>query len=66
MLTTKIKEIRKPPSVNRTSVLKRVKYEDYQIWRLLPSTQAHVDYLRELKESNEYEKLLWLKGPAMR
>lgn len=67
MLATKLDGIRKPSTaVNRTAALKRVKYDDYQIWRMLPSTQAHVDYLRELKESNDYEKLLWLKGPAMR
>lgn len=66
MLATKLASGTRKPSINVTSVPRRVKYEDYQIWRLMPSTQAHVEYLREVKETNEYSKLLWLKGPAMR
>lgn len=55
-----------PSTMNRTSVLKRVKYDDYQIWRIMPSTQAQLEFLREYKESDEYENVLWLKGPSMR
>lgn len=66
MLATKLGSATRKPSMNVTAAPKRVKYDDYQIWRLMPSTQAHVEYLREVKETNEYAKLLWLKGPAMR
>lgn len=53
-------------TVNRTNVLRRVKYDDYQIWRIIPSTQAQLEFLREYKNSDENENVLWLKGPAMR
>lgn len=54
------------PNLNQTYVPKRAKYDNYQIWRVLPSTQAHLDYLVEYKESDDEEKVHWLKGPAMR
>lgn len=53
-------------TMNRTHVLKRVKYDDYQIWRIVPSTQAQLEFLREYKESDESENVMWLKGPSMR
>ncbi|XP_031627143.1 uncharacterized protein LOC116343295 isoform X2 [Contarinia nasturtii] len=53
-------------SMNRTNVLRRVKYDDYQIWRVTPSTQAHLEFLRESKDTGEFENVRWLKGPAMR
>lgn len=51
---------------NRTNILRRVKYDDYQIWRIIPSTHAQLEFLREYKESDENERVRWLKGPAMR
>lgn len=65
MLATQMTSIRRP-SMNRTSIQKRVKYDDFQIWRLMPSTQAHLEYLREFKRSDEFGNIHWLKGPAMR
>lgn len=53
-------------TLNRTNVLKRVRYDDYQIWRIIPSTLAQLEFLKEYKESDEHENVLWLKGPAMR
>lgn len=53
-------------TMNRTSVLRRMKYDDYQIWRIVPSTHAQLEFLREYKESDEHQNVLWLKGPAMR
>lgn len=53
-------------SMNRTNVSRRVKYDDYQIWRITPSTQAHLEFLRESKDVGEFENVRWLKGPAMR
>lgn len=53
-------------TMNRTTVLKRVKYDDYQVWRIMPSTHAHLEFLREYKQSDENEHMLWLKGPSMR
>lgn len=55
-----------PSTVNRTTGSKRVKYNDFQIWRITPSTLAHLEFLKEYKESDEHENVLWLKGPAMR
>lgn len=55
----------KPPPIKKETP-KRAKYDDYQVWRVAPSTQAHVDYLREYKASSDGEKIHWLKGPAMR
>lgn len=54
------------PPANRTHVLRRVKYDDYQILRLIPATNAQLEFLREYKESEDGEKVQWLKGPAMR
>lgn len=51
---------------NRKGEIKRVNYDDYQIWRVLPSTHQHLEYLREYKESDSSERVLWLKGPSMR
>lgn len=65
MLATQMTSIRRP-SMNKTSIQKRVKYDDFQIWRLMPSTQAHLEYLREFKKSDEFGNIHWLKGPAMR
>lgn len=45
---------------------KRMSYENYQIWRLAPSTTGHVEFLREYKESDYKEHIMWLKGPSMR
>lgn len=53
-------------TMNRTNVLRRIKYDDYQIWRVTLSTQAQLAVLREYKESDEEGRILWLKGPAMR
>lgn len=53
-------------TVNKTQGPRRVKYDDYQVWRVMPSTQAHLEYLIEYKESDDSEKVHWLKGPAMR
>lgn len=53
-------------TMNRTNVLRRIKYDDYQIWRVTLSTQAQLAVLREYNDSYEEEKILWLKGPAMR
>lgn len=55
----------KPPRT-KIETPKRAKYDDYQVWRVIPSTQAHVDFLREYKMSSDGEKIHWLKGPAMR
>lgn len=55
-----------PSTVNRTTGSKRVKYDDYQIWRITPSTLAQLEFLKEYKESDGHENVLWLKGPAMR
>lgn len=55
----------KPPRMKVETPI-RVKYDDYQVWRVMPSTQAHVDFLREYKTSSDGEKIHWLKGPAMR
>lgn len=54
------------PSHMKTETPKRVKYDNYQVWRVTPSTQAHVDFLREYKSSSDGERIRWLKGPAMR
>lgn len=61
MATTTVK----PPRM-KTETPKRVKYDDYQVWRVTPSTQAHVDFLREYKMSSDGERIHWLKGPSMR
>lgn len=68
MLTSHLATMQSPTAsnMNRTTVLKRVKYDDYQIWRIMPSTQAQLEFLREYKQSDEYENVLWLKGPSMR
>lgn len=55
----------KPPRKQK-EIPKRIKYEDYQVWRISPSTQAHVDFLRDFKASSDGEKVQWLKGPALR
>lgn len=52
--------------MNRSNVLRRIKYDDYQIWRVTPATQAQLAVLREYKESDEEDKISWLKGPALR
>lgn len=54
------------PTRMKIETPKRVKYDDYQVWRVMPSTQAHVDFLREYKTGSDGEKIHWLKGPAMR
>lgn len=68
MLTAHMATMQSPTvsTMNRTGSLKRVKYDDYQIWRIVPSTQAHLEFLREYKESEDSQNVLWLKGPAMR
>lgn len=53
-------------TMNHTNILKRVKYDDYQILRLIPSTHAQLEFLREYKETADGENVHWLKGPAMR
>lgn len=56
------------PSSNpsRKGEAKRAKYDDYQIWRVTPATHANLEYLREYKEQDSSERVLWLKGPSMR
>lgn len=41
-------------------------YSNFQLWRLIPSDQNQLNYLREYKESSDSERIHWLKGPAMR
>lgn len=45
---------------------KRVVYDDYQIWRITPSTQAHLEFLQEYKSFDYSERIVWLKGPSMK
>lgn len=68
MLTAHMATMQSPTisTMNRTGALKRMKYDDYQIWRIVPSTHAHLEFLREFKESDDSQNVLWLKGPAMR
>lgn len=70
MIAAHMATMQSPPAststLNRTNVLKRVRYDDYQIWRIIPSTLAQLEFLKEYKESDEHENVLWLKGPAMR
>lgn len=51
---------------NRKGEMKRANYDDYQIWRVTPATHANLEYLREYKEQDSSERVLWLKGPSMR
>lgn len=44
----------------------RVSYDNYQIWRVIPSTQGHLEFLRDYKDFDDSEQVLWLKGPSMR
>lgn len=68
MLATHMQAMTTPTThhMNHTNTLKRVNYRDYQLWRILPATNAQLEFLREYKESDENEKVMWLKGPAMR
>lgn len=68
MLTAHMATMQSPTvsTMNRTGALKRMKYDDYQIWRIVPSTHAQLEFLREFKESDDSQNVLWLKGPAMR
>lgn len=50
--------------VNRPGVPRRKSYNNYQLWRLSPKTDAQVDYLREYKYSSDGEKIQWWKGPS--
>lgn len=45
---------------------KRVTYDDYQIWRIVPSTTGHLEFLQEYKDSDYGENVAWLKGPSLR
>lgn len=45
---------------------KRVTYDDYQIWRIAPSTPAHLEFLQEYKSFDYSERIVWLKGPSMK
>lgn len=65
MIASHMAATTKSPNVQE-EIPKRVKYDDYQVWRVIPSTQAHLEYLREYKASADGKKIHWLKGPAMR
>lgn len=41
-------------------------YDGYQMWRILPTTQEHVNILTEYRQNEEDISLIWLKGPSLR
>lgn len=45
---------------------KRVNYDNYQIWRITPSTAEHLEFLQEYKDNDDRESIVWLKGPSIR
>lgn len=51
---------------NHKYVPKRVNYDNYQIWRITPSTTDHLQFLLDYKASDYSEQILWLKGPSLR
>lgn len=51
---------------NQNTGPKRVNYDNYQIWRITPSTTEHLQFLQEYKDSDYSESVLWLKGPSMK
>lgn len=51
---------------NQDNGPKRVTYDDYQIWRITPSTTTHMEFLSEYKTYDTSEKIVWLKGPSMK
>lgn len=55
---------KKPPVV--ANVPKRVNYHNYQLWRLLPTTETQVQFLMDYRSTVEGAKLQWWKGPTLR
>lgn len=46
--------------------LRRRKYDDYELWRLLPKSKDDVNTIEEFKMSPEGAKFHWMKGPSSR
>ncbi|XP_059223199.1 putative uncharacterized protein DDB_G0282133 [Stomoxys calcitrans] len=45
---------------------RKMSYNKYQIWRLKPQDDPQLQALEEYKQSEEGNKLQWLKGPSLR
>lgn len=45
---------------------KRRKYDNYQLWRIVPATMEQVSFLTEYRSTAEGAKLQWWKGPTLR
>ncbi|XP_058977915.1 protein PFC0760c [Musca domestica] len=45
---------------------RKISYNKYQIWRLKPQDDSQVQALEDYKNSDEGNKLQWLKGPSLR
>lgn len=55
---------RKPTTEAAAS--KRISYDRYQMWRILPSSEVQVEFLEDYRSTPEGSKLQWWKGPTLR
>lgn len=49
-----------------TAASTRVHYDNYQLWRVSPSTEMHLQFLENYRDTPRGSKLLWWKGPTLR
>lgn len=54
------------PDIANDYALRRKRYNNHQLWRLLPSTESQIRFLEEYRLSPEGAKLQWWKGPTLR
>lgn len=54
------------PNIGNDYSLRRKRYNNHQLWRLLPSTESQIRFLEEYRLSPEGAKLQWWKGPTLR
>lgn len=59
--TTTVKPLPVPSDINV-----KITYDNYQVWRLMPSTDEHLRFLKEYRLSADGERLQWWKGPTLR
>lgn len=58
----------KPETTNNNNdyLLRKKRYNNHQLWRLLPSTESQVNFLETYRSSPEGAMLQWWKGPTLR
>lgn len=51
---------------SKVKKLRRKKYDDYELWRILPKSKDDINTIQEFKMSREGTEIHWLKGPSSR